>query len=144
MEDALRRLGGAFRPAGDRPPQILGLVRVGESDEDVSLRTESSLEPRPNYPWRYVSMGIPWNLVRVVAGPLPWNGSKLEQGQLTRGRFGKTTAAMARARLDAYAGLPRALAKRREREATTRVDVHTIGRWIRTYRVSMKDAVLAW
>src|SRR6266705_816256 len=32
-----------------------------------------------NYPWRYVSMGIPWNLVRVVAGPLPWNGSKLEQ-----------------------------------------------------------------
>jgi len=50
---------------------------------------------------------------------------------------------MARARLDAYAGLPRALAKRREREATTRVDVHTIGRWIRTYRVSMKDAVLA-
>jgi len=50
---------------------------------------------------------------------------------------------MARARLDAYAGLPRALAKRREREATTRVDVQTIGRWIRTYRVSMKDAVLA-
>src|SRR5205809_6538717 len=96
-----------------------------------------------NYPWRYVSMGIPWNLVRVVAGPLPWNGSKLEPGQPTRGRFGKTTAAMARARLDAYAGLPRALAKRREREATTRVDVHTIGRWIRTYRVSMRDAVLA-
>ena len=96
-----------------------------------------------NYPWRYVSMGIPWNLVRVVAGPLPWNGPKLEPGQPTRGRFGETTAAMARARLDAYAGLPRALAKRREREATTRVDVHTIGRWIRTYRVSMKDAVLA-
>src|SRR5437867_686119 len=38
---------------------------------------------------------------------------------------------------------PRALAKRREREATSRVDVQTIGRWIRTYRVSLKDAVLA-
>jgi len=96
-----------------------------------------------NYPWRYVSMGIPWNLVRVMAGPLPWNGSVIAAGQPSRGRFGKTTAAMARARLDAYAGLPRAIAKRRQREATTRVDVQTIGRWIRTYRVSMKDAVLA-
>ncbi len=96
-----------------------------------------------NYPWRYVSMGIPWNLVRVMAGPLPWNGAPIAAGQPIRGRFGKTTAAMARARLDAYAGLPRALAKRREREATSRVDVQTIGRWIRTYRVSLKDAVLA-
>jgi len=96
-----------------------------------------------NYPWRYVSMGIPWNLVRLMAGPLPWNGSPIAAGQPTRGRFGETAAAMARARLDAYAGLPRALAKRRGREATTRVDVQTIGRWIRTYRVSMKDAVLA-
>jgi len=96
-----------------------------------------------NYPWRYVTTGIPWNLVRVMAGPLPWNGSRVTAGGPTRGRFGKTTAAMARARLDAYAGLPRALSKRRGREATSRVDVRTIGRWIRTYRVSMKDAVLA-
>jgi len=96
-----------------------------------------------NYPWRYVTTGIAWNLVRVMAGPLPWNGSQATAGGPTRSRFGTTAAAMARARLDAYAGLPRALAKRRGREATSRVDVRTIGRWIRTYRVSMKDAVLA-
>src|SRR3989442_738637 len=80
-----------------------------------------------NYPWRYVTTGIPWNLVRVMAGPLPWNGSKLEPGQPTRGRFGKTAAAMARGRLDAYAGLARALSTRPGRGATSRADGPTAG-----------------
>src|SRR2546425_718354 len=96
-----------------------------------------------NYPWRYVSMGIPWNLVRLMAGPLPLNGSPIAAGQPAPGRLGGTAAAEARAPPHAYPGLPRPLAQRRGRGETTRVDVHTIGRWIRTYRVSMKDAVLA-
>src|SRR3989442_7852978 len=96
-----------------------------------------------NYPWRYVTTGIPWNLVRVMAGPLPWNGSQVTAGRPTRGRFGKTAAAMARGRLHAYAGMPRALAERRGPGATRPVDVQTVGRWTRTYRVSMEDSVLA-
>lgn len=95
-----------------------------------------------NYPWRYVTSGVPWNLVRNLAGPLPWHNARSPAGHTKRGGFGATAGVRARARIDAYAGIPRALAKRQTRQSEIRVDPGTVGRWIRTYGVSLKDAVL--
>ena len=96
-----------------------------------------------NYPWRYVGMTIPWNLARNLAGPLPWNHTVAEGATGKTSRPGGTAGAMARARLDGYAGIPRAFAKRRSRAAQMRVDPKTVGTWLRRYGVSFRDAVLA-
>ncbi len=96
-----------------------------------------------NYPWRYVTLGIPWNSIRNMAGPLPWSRPEGDVAPPGASHFGETAAAMARARIDGYAGMDRALAKRRTRGAKSRVDAGTVGRWIRAYRVSIRDAVLA-
>ena len=96
-----------------------------------------------NYPWRYVGATIPWNLARNLAGPLPWNhratGSEGRPGSRSDG----VTAAMARGRLDGYAGIPEALRKRRQRAGRIRVDPRTVGTWLRRYGVSFRETVLA-
>ncbi len=96
-----------------------------------------------NYPWRYVPFAIPWNSARVLAGPMPWDGSKGARVNAAGNRPGQTAAAMARARIDGYAGIPRALEKRRRRETMSRVSTSTVGDWLRMYRVSLRDSVLA-
>jgi GT2 family glycosyltransferase len=95
-----------------------------------------------NYPWRYASMAIPWNLARNIAGPLPWDhaAATREGGHPAAG---VVVRAMARARIDGYAGIPRALAKRRGRALQTRVGPRTVGTWLRRYGVGLRESVLA-
>lgn len=95
-----------------------------------------------NYPWRYALLAVPWNSARVLAGPMSWAGNGAPSDSATTMRGG-TARAMARARLDAYAGVPRALTKRRQRAAASRVDPATVGAWLRKYHVSFRDSVLA-
>jgi len=96
-----------------------------------------------NYPWRYAVLTVPWNSARVLAGPVPWNGARQSEAGRIRNPFAETANATAHARIDAYAGMGRALAKRRERAATRRVSPSTVGDWLRRYHVSFRDAVLA-
>ena len=96
-----------------------------------------------NYPWRYAALTVPWNSARVLAGPLPWNGGREPASSRIQNPVFETARAMARARVDAYAGIPRALAKRRARAAASRVSPATVGGWLRRYHVSFRDAVLA-
>lgn len=96
-----------------------------------------------NYPWRYIAIGMPWNTARMAAGPLPWDHAQSEsRGSGAKAR-GSTSKAIARGRLDAYAGVSRALAKRRKRHEESMVDAAAIGRWLRQYRVRLKESVLA-
>src|SRR2546427_660590 len=96
-----------------------------------------------NYPWRYAALTVPWNSARVLAGPLPWDGGREPASSRIQNPVFETARAMARARVDAYAGIPRALAKRRARAAASRVSPATVGGWLRRYHVSFRDAVLA-
>jgi GT2 family glycosyltransferase len=96
-----------------------------------------------NYPWRYVALTVPWNSARILAGPIPWNGGSEPVSRRIQNPALETARAMARARLDAYAGIPRALAKRRARATASRVTPATVGDWLRRYHVSFRDAVLA-
>src|SRR5213083_1566756 len=96
-----------------------------------------------NYPWRYVVLTVPWNSARNVAGSIPWtNGTGPAAGRVQNPIL-ETARAMARARVDAYAGIPRALGKRRARAVVSRVSPATVGDWLRRYHVSFRDAVLA-
>lgn len=96
-----------------------------------------------NYPWRYAAIGLPWNSARIVAGPVPWSREADPALDRLRNPRRATARAMAQARLDAYAGLRRALSKRRRRVAMSRADPATVGGWLRRYHVSFKDSVLA-
>lgn len=96
-----------------------------------------------NYPWRYAIFAVPWNSTRVLGGPLPWNGARHSAASRTSNSLRETATAMARARIDAYAGIPRALAKRQTRAAMTRVSSSVVGTWLRRYRISLRDAILA-
>src|SRR2546428_1885549 len=60
-----------------------------------------------NYPWRYVTTGIPWNLVRVMAGPLPSDGPPGNAGGRAPGRVGTNAAAQGPGRPHARPGQPR-------------------------------------
>ena len=95
-----------------------------------------------NYPWRYAGMAIPWNLARNIAGPLPWDHS-VGTGEGGHPPPGVVAKAMARARIDGYAGIPRALAKRRGRAPQARVNPKTVGTWLRRYGVGLRESVLA-
>src|SRR5947207_2139760 len=96
-----------------------------------------------NYPWRYVVLTVPWNSARNVAGSIPWtNGTGPAAGRVQNPIL-ETARAMARARVDAYAGIGRALGKRRARAVVSRVSPATVGDWLRRYHVSFRDAVLA-
>ncbi len=96
-----------------------------------------------NYPLQYLAEGIPWNGLRVLAALrrrlFPGRHTPPATPDAGRGpSFGDFAAATVRARLDAYAGLPRAFQKRRMRQAYRRVDNRTVGRWLRRYGVPIK------
>jgi hypothetical protein len=95
-----------------------------------------------NYPWRYAGMAIPWNLARNIAGPLPWH-HPLGTGEGGHPPPGVVAKAMARARIDGYAGIPRALTKRRGRAPQARGNSKTVGTWLRRYGVGLRESVLA-
>ncbi len=98
-----------------------------------------------NYPARYVGAGIPWNVTRVltalerrVLGRAPRAVNGGPEG--LRGPSFKAFAdATLRARIDAYAGLARALEKRKLRRAYRRVTAADVGRWLRDYGVPIRD-----
>lgn len=96
-----------------------------------------------NYPWRYAALGLPWNSARTLAGPVPWTDDRDASLDRFQSPLWETARAMAQARLDAYAGLRRALWKRRRRAATSCVDAGTVGEWLRKYHVSLRASVLA-
>ncbi len=96
-----------------------------------------------NYPWRYMVLTVPWNSARNLAGPIPWTDGKEPATGRNQNPVLETARAIARARVDAYASIPRALAKRRARAAASRVSPATVGSWLRRYHVSFRDAVLA-
>lgn len=96
-----------------------------------------------NYPWRYVALTVPWNSAWVLARPLSWNDRQRSSAHGKKNPLRDSARAMARARLDGYAGVPRALTKRRLRAAASKVDAATIGGWLRSYGVALRETVLA-
>ncbi|MEK6988280.1 MAG: glycosyltransferase family 2 protein, partial [Candidatus Thermoplasmatota archaeon] len=93
-----------------------------------------------NYPWRYVALAPPWNGVRNVAalrrrafpGKYPIAlGASL--------RFQEVIQAHLRGRREAYAGLSKALAKRRLRARYRKATAADVGRWLRRYGIGIKD-----
>ncbi len=87
-----------------------------------------------NYPWRYITLGIPWNAARVGV-------ALARRIRPPRGTAPATeTSSLApflRGRMDGYAGLRRAIAKRRMREAYRVVGASTVAGWFRTYGVGI-------
>ena len=98
-----------------------------------------------NYPARYVAAAVPWNATRVLAAfqrRIRKGPTKEEDGapQGFRGPgLREFTGAVARAKLDAYAGLGRALEKRRMRASYRKADAADVGRWLRRYGVPLRD-----
>ncbi len=98
-----------------------------------------------NYPAIYVGLGIPWNATRILSalrrrlfrgsvrpvngGPAGFRGPSFQE-------FARATM---RARLDAYAGLGRALEKRRLRSVYRTVTAADVGHWLRDYGVAIRD-----
>jgi cellulose synthase/poly-beta-1,6-N-acetylglucosamine synthase-like glycosyltransferase len=90
-----------------------------------------------NYPWRHVAFGIPWNAARLgVAlarrlhrGPQPGSASDTDAPP--------SFAPLVQGRIDGYAGLRRAIAKRRLRDAYRVVDASAVAGWFRTYGVGI-------
>ena len=96
-----------------------------------------------NYPWRFVVSGASWNAARLLAA----QGKRLrpagESGTAASKEAVPIARATARARLDAYAWLGRALEKRRRRFATRTVDAAEVGRWLLTYGASLREMLEA-
>lgn len=91
-----------------------------------------------NYPWRHVAAGIAWNATRLAASQLPRRRGVREPATKTETPRGSVEV-HARARLDAYAGLGRAVRKRRQRGPQRRVDAAEVGRWLRRFGVPLHD-----
>ena len=91
-----------------------------------------------NYPWRYAAVAVPWNASRV-ASALGRHLLRKRSPHPDSPTLSAFTSAIIRARLDAYAGMPRALEKRRRRRASLWVDPRAVGRWLRTYGVRIRD-----
>jgi len=92
-----------------------------------------------NYPMRYVLAGIPWNATRIMAAVLRRSTGWRPPAHQDSPTFSEYADAVIRARLDAYAGLRRAFAKRRQRATYRRVDAPTVGQWLKKYGVPVKD-----
>jgi GT2 family glycosyltransferase len=91
-----------------------------------------------NYPWRYVATGIGWNAVRLAVSQLSRRSDTVD----AKGKTGSPRGSVqvhARARIDAYALLGRALRKRRMRQPHRRVGAAEVGRWLRRYGVPLHD-----
>ncbi len=90
-----------------------------------------------NYPWPHAVLGPCWDSLGLAA-PFLWRGRG--EGAADAGPSMAVKArAQARGRLDAWAGLRRALAKRRARQTTRAVDAATMGHWLRDYGVPIHD-----
>ncbi len=98
-----------------------------------------------NYPMRYIQLAIPWNAARVLAAVQRRirKGPTSEADGAPEGFRGpglpEFAAAVARAKLDAYAGLPRALEKRRLRRSYRKASATDVGRWLQRYGVPLRD-----
>ncbi len=92
-----------------------------------------------NYPWRFVASGASWNamkLLEALGRRRPPAGGSVGPGSVGLGTMARATA---RARLDAYAGLGRALEKRAQRYATATEDAAAVGRWLRSYGAPLRQ-----
>ena len=98
-----------------------------------------------NYPMRYVGLAVPWNAARVLAAfqRRIRRGPTTEAEGAPQGFRGPGlrdfSDAVVRAKLDAYAGLGRALQKRHLRAGYRKVDATEVGRWLRGYGVPLRD-----
>lgn len=92
-----------------------------------------------NYPMRYVATGIPWNAMRVLSAVTRRSTGWKPQAAHDGPTFWQFSDAVLRARLDAYAGLRMAFAKRKMRATYRKVDAATVGQWLREYGVAIKD-----
>lgn len=90
-----------------------------------------------NYPWRAVVAGIPWNAARVSVAL----ARRLSRRRARAGSSGAGTPPslppFVRGRLDGYAGLPRAIAKRRQRDTYRVVGPSAVSGWFRKYGVGI-------
>lgn len=98
-----------------------------------------------NYPLRYVTAAVPWNAARVLAAVQRRirKGPTTEKDGAPQGFRGpglkEFSTAVVRAKLDAYAGLGRALEKRRLRASYRKADAAEVGRWLRRFGVPLRD-----
>ena len=102
-----------------------------------------------NYPWRYVALGVPWNATRVLAQVRRHAARRLlrpgtaapSAGPPGPGFTGFVDATL-RARLDAYAGMGRALQKRRLRSRYRTVEAAEVGRWLRRFGMGIPNTLM--
>jgi len=92
-----------------------------------------------NYPRRLIATAVPWNAGRLGAALLRRSRSPRPASGLQGPSMSEVGAAMARARLDAYRGLPRAIRKRRLRAAYRKVGAGIVAAWLRQYGVGWRD-----
>jgi len=90
-----------------------------------------------NYPWRYVAAGIPWNAARLGVALARRLARRPHPGDVSAGDAPPSVSPFLRGRIDGYAGLRRAIAKRRSRDAYRVVDASTVAGWFRTYGVGI-------
>jgi GT2 family glycosyltransferase len=93
-----------------------------------------------NYPWRHITLAPPWNTARNVVALR--RRVRPERYPITFGQslpFREVVRAHLRGRIDAYAGLGRALRKRRLRDAYRKVGAADVERWFRRYGIRIRD-----
>ncbi len=96
-----------------------------------------------NYPLHHAFLGDLWGNLRILAA----QGRRFRPGREGVGGagspHGSNAQTLVRARLEAIAGIPRALEKRRQRYARRTATTADVGRWLRTYGVSMRQMLEA-
>ncbi len=88
-----------------------------------------------NYPWPHAVLGPAWDALSL-ASPFLRRGDGTDAAEGSPSLAEKVRA-QARGRLDGWAGLRRALAKRRVRQASRTVDTAAMGHWLREYGVPL-------
>ena len=92
-----------------------------------------------NYPWAYVAGGESWNAVRLLEALARRGLGRRAAGAEAGPGFRELVDARVRGRLDAYAGLRGALAKRRSRAGYRTVGARSVGQWLRKYGAAIRD-----
>ncbi len=96
-----------------------------------------------NYPWPFVVVGDFWNATRILAAQARRLRSRPEVDASRSAPPDSMAGITVRARLDAVAGLDRALEKRRHRLSRRTVSAADVGRWLRVYGVPMRGMLEA-
>src|SRR2546426_1126186 len=91
-----------------------------------------------NYPMRHVALSVPWNAARLMTAVARRFGRRHGRGDSAEARGDSLASAFARGRLDGYAGLRRAFAKRTSRAVYRVADTATVERWFRSYGVGIR------